>query len=367
MVSILSEYVAPLFSLHVADIGPFDALSICELSSIYNPPSGLPEPEFPDGSLRPRKLIATTPNMPFIPDFNLQWGEARVRLDGRFGLVDFTQWPQLYYEAHPHLPFVLRRPPSHELPTHPLRLIWWNVTDKEHVPECGSIFGGLGKLSSSYATQLKDLELQLTEEVRRYQDDNGGHRGSRLNICANAMRNTVSRLKYASLTFRDLVQNVAAFQRQYLETRAWLDTLQKWGTRLGHAVGDGIPEVDTTIMGCGTYDPSVVQSFFMAGIPVWYIRPPSEVPLNININMVVCPDSARHLICMEDWPDQPFPTLYSSRPSAALLAATTALPPGGFVWRGIEVDSVVPTSTLGPEVGPIRNPPTSNRADPCEY
>jgi hypothetical protein len=354
-----------LSNLRSEAIGPFDAFTICELSSLYIPADLIPQPDFPDGKPRPRKLIATSPNMPFIPQFNLGGGDVRIRINGRFGVEDFTQWPQLYFKEHPHLPFILRCPPPEELVVHPLRLLWWDVTEKDHVSERGSLYQGLGKLSASRAKQLKELELQLTAQVRQYQDENGGTSGSRLNLCANAMRDTISRLKYATFTFRDLVQNVAAFQRQYLETQAWLDLFQKWTPGLGGSVSMDLPSADMTIMGCGTYDPAIVQSFFRAGIPVWYIRPPFSVPLDINIDMVVAPESHHLQICTTDWPDEPFPTLYSSWPSAARLAACTVLAPGGFMWKNIEVEASAPVESLA---GPVRtSPAATNSSDPCKY
>jgi hypothetical protein len=337
-------------------------LTICELRHVYNPPNGIPEPEFPDGRARPRRLIATSPNTWFIPELNLGLGEVRIRKNGRFGVEDFTQWPQWYSSSHPHLPFVLRRPDQHEFPTHPLRMIWWDVTPSYHVAERGSCYEGLGKLSSSPADQLKDLECQLRAQVHHYQDENGGTTGTRLNLCTNAMRDTINRLRHAPLTYRDLVQNVAAFQRQYLETRAWLDLFQKWMPRLGHSISAEPPCIDPAIMGCGTDDPTIVQSFFRAGVPVWYIRPPFKVPLDINIDMVVISDNPKFLICTDDWPDEPFPTIYSSWPSAARLAACTASPPTGPIWMNIDFAPAAPVESA---FGPIRAS-ASSTSEPCK-
>jgi hypothetical protein len=141
---------------------------------------------------------------------------------------------------------------------HPLQLLWWDVTEKDHVLEHGSLYQGLGKLSALHAKQLKELELQLMAQVHQYQDENGGTSGSCLNLCTNAMCDTISHLKYAMFTFHDFVQNVAAFQRQYLETQAWLDLFQKWMPHLGGSVSMDLPSADMTIIGCGTYNPAIV-------------------------------------------------------------------------------------------------------------
>jgi hypothetical protein len=300
----------------------------------------------------------------FIPALNLGRGDVRIRKNGRFGIEDFTQWPQLYFKDHPHLPFILRCPGPHELQAHPLRMLWWDVTERDHVPERGSCYQGLGRLSPSPAAKLKELECQLRAEVQKYQDESGATAGSRLNLCTNAMRDTINRLRHAPMTYRDLVQNVAAFQRQYLETRAWLDFFEKWMPHLGHEVNADAPCVDPNIMGCGTYDPSTVQSFFRAGIPVWYIRPPFAVPLDINIDMVVEADPSRLSLCTEDWPDNPFPTLFSSWPSAARLAACTASPPTGLTWK--KTDFALP-APVEPAFGPTCQTPAPHTSQPCQY
>ena len=47
------------------EIGPFDAVAIAELDTIY---TAQPDADLPDGQERPRRLIATSPNMPSIPE-----------------------------------------------------------------------------------------------------------------------------------------------------------------------------------------------------------------------------------------------------------------------------------------------------------
>ncbi|KIK79701.1 hypothetical protein PAXRUDRAFT_160572, partial [Paxillus rubicundulus Ve08.2h10] len=43
------------------------------------------------------EIICTTPNMTFVPEPHLNdTEELRARADGRLGVVDCFQWPQLY-------------------------------------------------------------------------------------------------------------------------------------------------------------------------------------------------------------------------------------------------------------------------------
>ena len=242
----------------LVEIGPFDAVAITELDAIYTPQPGA---DLPDGQERPRRLIATSPNMSSIPEIKCDRRSARARRNGRFAWTDFTLWPQWYFQEQEHFVYVMRRPYSKtDLASHPLSIMWWDVDVHNFIEERGSCYEGLGKLTGRRLRDLETFEHELSSRVDDHQKASGRHTAWLL-VCANAMRDAITRLKYAPMTFRDLVYMVATFQRQYLETLAYLDYVQKWLPRSAHALNEPPAPVDRRIMGCVMDLPEVVQKF----------------------------------------------------------------------------------------------------------
>jgi hypothetical protein len=375
-VSLSSAHLYPTFInfIFLAAIGPFDAVVIAELNCLYVTPDGMLDTGLPEGQERPCRMIATTPNMDCIPDIKMCLLSSRARRNGRYAWTDFTLWPQWYAPENEHFAYVMRPPYlARELASHPLRIMWWDVQLHEFIEERGSCYDGLGRLIGTRVKELETFERELACKVDDHQKASGRHTGWLL-VCANAMRDAISRLKYAPMTFRDLVYTVAAFQRQYLETHAYLDYAQKWEPRSAHALDAPTPEVDRRIMGCVTDLPEVVQKFHRLGVPVWYVRPPNAIPHDINIvvqDHVLIP--SREYMVTDDWPDQPFPDVYVGHPCAELSRSCMKLRPGSLNWDRVRA-SVDPT--MGPIdsnkwsdeslFGPVRQIMRKVRVEPCK-
>jgi hypothetical protein len=312
--------------------------------------------------------------MPCIPHIHCGVLDARARRNGRYAWADFTLWPQWFFEEHAHLAFVRRRPyRDQDLANHPLRMMWWDVGERDFVEEEGTCYDGLGHLSSARYKELDTFALEILERVKEHEKANGRGKGW-LNLCANCMRDTTMRLKYVPMTMRDLVYTVAAFQRQYLETLAYLDFAQKWIDRFAQAVDEPRPPVDMRLMGCVTDAAHVVQQCLRVGVPVYYVRPPGSIPSTINIVEHVIPDyPPREYIVTEDWPDDPFPTVLSGMPSASLVTACLRHRPGFLNWKSIDAlpaHGNAPDARLepiqNPSHGPVRNPGPAQRFTPCK-
>ena len=73
-------------------------------------PLGFPAYEGPplDFSKTPLEAFVSSPNMDYIPDFSLDEQYVYVCKNGWFYTHDYTLWPQWYFKATKHLPFVLR-------------------------------------------------------------------------------------------------------------------------------------------------------------------------------------------------------------------------------------------------------------------
>jgi hypothetical protein len=241
----------------------------------------------------------------------------------------------------------------------------------DFVEEEGTCYDGLGKLSGARYEEFNKFSLDLSERVKEHQKASG--RGSGwLNLCANSMRDTIMRLKYVPMTMRDLVYTVAAFQRQYLETLAYLDFTEKWIDRFACAIDEPLPPVDMRLMGCVTDTPDVVQKCLRVGVPVFYVRPPGSIPVDINIVDQVIPDyPPPEYMVRKDWPGDPFPTVFSGLPCATLVTACLKLRPGFLNWKAVDAppadgNTAGPEPTQNPSYGPVRNPGPSQRFTPCK-
>lgn len=274
---------------------------------------------------------------------------VRARKDGRFGTVDFTLWPQWFYPEHPHLPYVLRRPEESDLREHPLNFLWWDVQERHLEPEPGQLFAGLGKLKSSISGRLWEEAHKLREDAQECNMQRNGRNCQGMNMRTNHLVDISINLKYGVHYFRDLVLKVAAFQRLYLEVRASIDNFKIW-VHHGSRLTDQPLEVNQGIMGAITDQAEVVQTFWRLGVPVWYVRHPCTVPKDINIVCEVRPTLPDpKFVRLEDWPDDPFPTIMKAAiPSAARLMACQSSLPGTLDLQRIRLLSESSTATEDP-------------------
>jgi hypothetical protein len=103
--------------------------------------------------------LITTPNFSSCPVLKFGATSVRARKDGRYYTEDFTSFPQLWTKELGHNCAVPRKP--HD-PSDPLQIMWWVPSEDDHVEAPGSMFSGLGTLSTKYLDQFKALQDKLT-------------------------------------------------------------------------------------------------------------------------------------------------------------------------------------------------------------
>lgn len=285
----LQEYLKSISYILPAELTAFDALSITELNEGYKPNVATywNPPRLNPGQTVPTRMIVTSPNVCWMPYISLLPRDVRARADGRFGLADFTVCPQWWIDSHWHLPFVRARPPASTIKSHALSFCWWDVDEIHFFPVEGSAYDGLGTLQPSVAENLRTEAKKLRELCGKVtqQRDQG-----RLSYLVNKLNDASIQLKFCNFTMRDLVYRVAGFQRLYLEALAMYEWHMKWSLRCNDPTGK-IYEVDETIMGVITDKAECAMLLFRIGIPVWYVRPPADIPNNIIIRNFVAPGS----------------------------------------------------------------------------
>jgi hypothetical protein len=108
-------------------------------------------------------------------------------------------------------------------------------------------------------------------------------------------------------SFTQMVLTVTEFQRCYLELYGLLDYLEIYQPRMESSKLPATTVADS--VGTITVIPHVVQDFFQAGIPVWFIQPCLSGPFPHNVLNVVTPFEPVDFLSL-DKPDPPFPVIY---------------------------------------------------------
>ena len=207
-------------------------------------------------------FVITSPNVYWVPIFDFEVRPLRARQDGRFGLENPFQHPQVL------------------LSKHPMKALWWTPTQADYQLEQGSRFGGLGRLTRTALTPLCDLQKDILMRLHTVQEQqNNGNRNKVAGVYGTTIRSTLLLLQDCPMSYRDVVAQVAEFQRLLLDLNAILDFILIYEPHLSTPVSefkhpDRAPNMcltASTIMGCFTSDPLVVSSCLLALIPVWLI------------------------------------------------------------------------------------------------
>jgi len=167
-----------------------DAALIAEIDSTYL--SATNKDVLSESVQFEEKLIISTANADYLPNVNVGNQTVVICKDGRWGGEDWAQWPQWYFDGHGHFPFVLRKPSPADLPTHPLRILWWNMDEIHFVKEAGLDVGFLAK---SISDQLYAIRSKLMTEVVACACQDGRDY-QKLHESARKMRACTSALRY---------------------------------------------------------------------------------------------------------------------------------------------------------------------------
>jgi hypothetical protein len=312
---------------------------------------------------RPTVFLITSPNCYSCPIVRSAHQQVRAREDGRYYAEDFTSYPQLFTEMFGYNSVTPRRPSD---PNNPLLQLWWVPKEEDHKVDCGSIFTGLGTLAPQHLERFTNLQNQLTDCAKRYQEK---HRLSHslMHSLERSLRQCLERLSSLPCTFKDLVGQVAEFQRVYLDLLSWLDFEELFGPRWSSPPGNSSDiEADSSRMGAYTTQPDTVQWLYAAGIPVWYVRQVEsaekareqykDVPVNF-----FKPDSSS-----KDWMNgnerDPFPIIYVG--PAGDRRQTVVKRMGSFLANVADL-SGDPVLQI-PESGPTRSTKGHERLAPCK-
>ena len=217
---------------------------------------------------RDDKYYITSPNCKFVPEPLVGRVVVALRADYRYGPTDPIQWPQITAAKWEYLSVIRRRMPSND----PRAVMWADPpeSDFEVIQGCQFTSLGLFKKSSihSLLAQARDIDVLI---ARRH-----GTPPAHLTWLAAALRQGCDRLARFPSTRRDACLQFRDIQRYWIMATAFMEYHDLMDKASKSARSTPLP-VCPDYMGAFTSKPQVVQNFYAAGIPVWFIRPDASV------------------------------------------------------------------------------------------
>ena len=226
----------------------------------------------------------------------MQKTEVKLRADVRYGPDDPTLWPQPWVDMYCHLGSIPRKPDD---PNDHLSIMWWDPTVDDFKFFGGSLVDGLGELSGSkllsLRTMLSSIEDRIEDHKKAFPNTN-----KLLLLLVRAMQDAFTRLDSLKTTFTEMRIGVTEFQRYYLEIYGCLDYLEIYKPRM-----DGSrPPAESVVncMGAITNIPHIVQDFYTAGLPIWFLRPSTtwDSSTKCNILETVTPLNPADILCISE-------------------------------------------------------------------
>jgi hypothetical protein len=303
----------------------------------------------------------TSPNTLSCPVLKFGAVHVRARNDGRYYSEDFTSFPQLFTEEYGYNSVVPRKPSD---PNDPLQLMWWIPSEDDHVEVRGSMFPGLGVLAPRWLDRFKALQDELTTRATSYQNHRAQH--SMLNALERGLHHCFERLSSMPCTFKDLVGQVAEYQRSYLDVLSFLDFYEVFSPRWTLSTKDGpkVHEVDHTRMGTYTTQPNTLQWLYQAGIPVWFVQEVESIEAaqrrypNVPSKFFYPTSSA------DDWQNggekDPFSDIFVGPPGTRRQGAVKRM--GSFLANVANLSG----DPLESQIGPVQPEKGYDRPLPCK-
>ncbi|KAI1788727.1 hypothetical protein LXA43DRAFT_1024268 [Ganoderma leucocontextum] len=239
-------------------------------------------------------FLVTSPNAGFVPEIIQGIVDVVLRSDGRYGVVDPIQWPQIFAPRYGYLAAIPKRVDD----DHPWAPIWRAPIPGDFVALSGTPVSGFGLLSTSFLGPLRLLVAEMSQRVEAYihQRDPDGCRELRWHELA--MRHSLTRLSLMSATFPDQILQLAELQRHWLMAAGYLEYQRRLQSLPN--IG-GFTSADHSLMGAWTSDPRSVQILFDAQVPVWFVRHRDLLHANIRIQRKTIP-ARPTMLCSEPFP-----------------------------------------------------------------
>jgi hypothetical protein len=252
--------------------------------------------------------------MDWVPELqNDDLDELKARADGRFGVVDCFQWPQMFCKEFEYAVCIPRK----ETSPISLQFAWYTPTTADFDIQPGTAFA-VGTLHSHIVDGIDNLLTIARKRVEAWRANRAG-KNDIVTPMLSSLKHDISVLRRHPLTYRDIIVFVAQAQRSFLDIIAFMDYVEIVQPRLTTSSWSSWSPLpgDPKWMGCFTDDSKTCDNFLNAGVPVWLVRAEAYIPYNINIIKPVIltfPDNITKSIFSEAGKVvQPFPLIYRGR------------------------------------------------------
>jgi hypothetical protein len=244
------------------------------------------------------KFIITSPNCKNICDPPLG-GDRTIfhRSNLRFGDDDELQWPQPFLKNYGHLCCIRKRPPQGDI----MEVMWELPQRADFLQDSGGLCG-VGKL---HYRVLEGLH-RWSEQVLDRSAEPKFRAVPLMTQLAQVLKLLLHHLEFISVTFRATQIIVCETQRILLELRALLDYQELYRPRMDMAASFS---VNASIMGAFTNDLVECDTLFRIGIPVWLIRPYTELS-SIRVKALTQIQFASGTIPLDPPSGSSLPTVY---------------------------------------------------------
>lgn len=197
--------------------------------------------------------------------------ELKTYADGRWGIHEYSRWPQMIDESMPHFVCIPTSPGNYVR-----GILFASLTAEEHWREDqGSGIPEYGYVMRPVMVDLGDAVRAIEREFASLKFEKPSHRrwGDRLHRIISDCMQRLERLPALKTV---AIAWAAHVQRLTLELAGLVVYFREAVPRLEGAQ-DHTRHVLKMALGGFTRDPRILQAYYRAGLPVWFIRPLDRV------------------------------------------------------------------------------------------
>ncbi|KAH9855775.1 hypothetical protein C2E23DRAFT_901143 [Lenzites betulinus] len=218
-------------------------------------------------------MVITSPNMDYVPDYPVEREVIETFEDGRWGLREYSRWPQMLVPDMMHVACIPREPS-------PLSgTVLWERLSPESAWEPDRLTGvsGLGFIKSDIRDRLR---LEANAVVRTFKlDADQGDRSMNLpkdyadhgHVLVMILQQCVERMDKLASPPGIAVAVAAHIQRVSLELAGLITYLHTVVSRLSSRLSyerDILP-----VLGAFVRDATAAQTLHRIGLPTWFLQP----------------------------------------------------------------------------------------------
>ncbi|RDX41363.1 hypothetical protein OH76DRAFT_1364689, partial [Lentinus brumalis] len=212
-------------------------------------------------------FVITSPNTEYVPEYPVEREVIHTFRDGRWGLHEYSRWPQAHVEGMLHVACIPRRPSPPDVPS----VLWATLLPESHWEEDPDIaVSGFGyikrdtrdELEAAAEAAIRGYESipEVQAIVRRYGD-----------FLCMILRQVVDRMTHLPSVASRAVAVAAHVQRVCLELAGLKTYLEIVVPRLHSR--DNFSERVLDVVGAFLNEGSDVYTWWRAGLPYWLVQP----------------------------------------------------------------------------------------------